>query len=179
MSESYQVQRRSRDIENRVSVVDQQAADIAESGPNGSFLSRLFPGEIQREAARSRLNMAQNEFEFREKALRVLRDTQLRAIQEFCNDNLVRWGAGRHVEMATFIMECKSQLEERVTDLTDRFHDRVIRAYEKAENLPIPRLRDRELAQLESMVESYHAAVEELRRNFQTIVEQTATRHGL
>ena len=54
------------------------------------FLQSLFPTKLQQAFNKSELLQAKTELEFREKALKMAKESQLQAIKETYNDFLVR-----------------------------------------------------------------------------------------
>lgn len=181
MSEAYQIQkaqRSGRDLETKLAVIDQEATEGAMVRRNGGLMSRLFPDQIQREAARHRLTVAQSEYEFKETALRVLRDTQLQAMREMCKDQLIKWEMPRKRELTEFVMEQKIQLEHRLMALNDEINDRIMHAYEKAEKIPIPALQERAVEQVYATIDSYHEMAGRLQKQFQDIINEAARRYS-
>jgi len=179
MTDHYQIQKRDRNLEDKLAALDQQACSGAVMKHKETFLSRLFPNELQREAARHRTRLIQTEFRFREETFEILRSTQIQAIKEMCKDHLIKCDTPRKRELAEFVMEEKSRLEDKLMNLTEDFHARITRAYESAEKLPIPELKNRAMDRIYETIDSYHTMSSQLQQRFQRIIDDAARRYDI
>ncbi len=159
-------------IQSKVREIDQQATGSVLVTKNQSFLKRLFPSKLYRDSAEHELRLADTEFEFREKALKVAREAQLQSIQEMFNDYLVKGKTQIRRGRAEFVLDQKIRLERTMMKATDDFNDKVTVAYEKADKISIPELKKKNIELIHDTIESYHALILELQAQFQSILSE-------
>lgn len=152
--------------------IDQQASSSVMYRKHDTLLKRLFPSRIQRENGEHLLRMARTEHEFRETALKIARDAQLKSIEEMYNDYLVRGKTTIRRERAEFVLEQKNMLEDRLMTLSDQFDLRVLQAYKKAELIPNEKLKSKKLEMIDDAIESYHSLTQQLQEEFQNILNE-------
>ncbi|MBD2200180.1 MULTISPECIES: hypothetical protein [Calothrix] len=86
-----------------------------------TFLAKLFPDPVQRAAKMGELEIVKTEFEFRKKALVMVRETHSQALRETCNQYLIRGKADSRAETAAFLMRKEQELQEELNNIFDRF----------------------------------------------------------
>jgi hypothetical protein len=86
-----------------------------------TFLAKLFPDPVQRAAKMGELEIIKTEFEFRKKALAMVRETHVQALRETCNQYLVKAKAAGRAETASFLMRKAQELQEELDGILERF----------------------------------------------------------
>ncbi|QTA81763.1 Uncharacterized protein dnl_41120 [Desulfonema limicola] len=168
----YQIKANNDPIRDKMAEIDDHVASCVYVKKNQSFLKKLFPDKDQREAAEHELRLSHTEFNFRERALEIARNAQLRAIEEMYNDYLVRGKIPIRRERSEFILEQKKMLENRLMQLVNEFENSLVAEYERAENISIPSLKNRKFDMLEKTIENYYELIDKLRDHFREILDQ-------
>jgi len=168
----YEIKTNNDPIQEKMDEIDRHVAGCVYVKNNKSFLKKLFPDKEQREQAEHNLRLSHTEFDFREKALRIGRDAQLRAIEEMYNDYLVRGKIPIRRERAEFVLEQKMMLENRVMTLSHEFESTMMTNYEKAEKIHIPSLKSRKMDMLDKTIENFYDLINQLRVHFREILDQ-------
>ena len=86
---------------------------------NATFLDRLFKGDLYRILEDSRIKQARTELDFRERALRIAKETQLQALQETYNQFLVKGKGKFRRDRAEFFAEQALILEKEIAGKTE------------------------------------------------------------
>ena len=178
MNECYQIQQKGGDLENRMVAIDRSAAQSVMNSRRETILARFWPDELQRAAARHRLRIAENEFEFMEKALYEFRNTQLRAISEYCDDQRVKWETPRKRALAEFVMQQKIEMESQLLQLCAEYNDMITNAFKQAESLTIPQLREKAIERLYISIDNYNEMAGIFQKRFQETVTGAAQKYG-
>lgn len=139
---------------------------------NRSLWQKMFPGQLQKEFAVHELAQARTEFEFREKALKIARQSQIQAISEMYQDYLIRGKIPIRRERAEFVITQKIMLENRVTSLSLEFEANMVKHYELAEKIQIPSMKSLKFEMLDKTIENFFDLINELRENFRAILDE-------
>lgn len=136
------------------------------------FLLRLFPNEAEREVRRHELDQIKVGFDYRRRALHLAVETKLQAIEEKCNDVLVTGKAEMRRKRQEFFAEEKLKLVESMNQVVERFHAEITKRFDALETQRIEAIRDREEQRLLRAVDQFHAMLEDLTANFESIIHE-------
>lgn len=137
---------------------------------NKTFIQKLFPSELQQVIDVHELNQAQSELEFREKALKLVKEAQLQCIQEIYNDFLERGKAKIRRDRTEFYLMQRNILQDAVNRECQKFTESITREFSRIDTITIPELKNREKERLYLMIESYHRTVRLLMEDFEEIL---------
>jgi len=160
------------ELNGKLVKIDQQANNAAIIRRHDSFLRTLFPGTLQRKAAEHELTLAQTEFEFRERALKIAREVQIQTIEEMYNDYLVKGKTGIRADRARFVLSQKIMLEQNLMLGTEDFNAKVMEAYARADKIQLAELKEKKLQLINATIESYHDLALQLQQHFQNILNE-------
>ncbi len=160
------------DLHGKLVEIDQQADNAAIIKRHNSFLETLFPSRLQRKSAEHELALAQTEFEFRERALKIAREVQIQTIEEMYNDYLVKGKTGIRADRAKFVLSQKIMLEQNLMLATEDFNANVMEAYAHADKVPIPELKEKNMQLIYATIDSYHDLALQLQQHFQNILNE-------
>ncbi len=172
MLQNTQRETEGADVVAKLNQIDQHAVSTVVTESNHGLMMRLFPTKRQRDAVRHELSLAKTEWEFREKAIKIARDAQLLAITEMHNDFLIKGKTGIRRERTEFVLDQKIRLENELMKAADDFNQRVMTAYQNAEKITVPRLKEKYLELIDDSIESFHSLAHQLKHQFQNILNE-------
>jgi hypothetical protein len=155
-------------------VADNYASNIVETRTQArkNFLQKLFPDPTQRAIKAGELQLIQTEFEFRKKALEMVRETHTQALRETCNQFLVQSKATSRAETAKLLMQKAQELQAEIDRVFDKFIESVEKKTLKLESINNTTLRRKMEEQLENEINEFVGMREQLIRKFNKIVEE-------
>ena len=106
-----------------------------------SILHRLFPTKFQKAIIESDLIQAKTELEYREKALRMLKDAQIQAIQEKYNEFLKTGKSIIRSDSGLFFANKLSEFEGEMNTICNNFYQVIENQYDKLKDIKIPYLK--------------------------------------
>jgi Glu-tRNA(Gln) amidotransferase subunit E-like FAD-binding protein len=136
------------------------------------ILQRLFPDETRRAVVQGELSLVKAEFEFRKKVLCVIRETQLQALQENCNQFLARGKATVRAETAKFILAEFHKLQQDMDDIYEEFMSEIAKKWTEAENTESEYLRNIKEGKIDRDLERFAEIYEQLVTRFQNLLNE-------
>lgn len=136
------------------------------------ILQRLFPTKMQKAIVDSDLTQAKTELEFREKALKILKEAQIQAIEEKYNEYLKTGKAIIRSDSGLFFANKQSAFVVGINKICDNFYQAVERQYDKLQNLKIPYLREIEEQRIEECAMQFKQSVDKLMADFVHILDE-------
>lgn len=106
-----------------------------------AFLQRMFPGKLQQALNNSELIQAKTELEFREKALKISKESRLQSIKETYNNFLVISKGTIRKDRAIFLSRQLQELEVEINEITSIFYQLIEDQYAKLDKISIPFLK--------------------------------------
>lgn len=138
-----------------------------------SLLEKWFPSETDRQIAAGELDLVKTEFEFRNKALKLIRETQVQSLREIYNAYLKEGKAGTRARLAESLGQKRVLLEERINELSERFATTIDDATAKAQNIQNPKMRQASLDRIDESITGYHDMVSKLVKEFENIASES------
>ena len=114
-----------------------------------AFLQRLFPTKLQQALKNSELIQAKTELEFREKALKIAKESQLQAIKETYNDFLVTGKGAIRKDRSVFFAKQFHELEVEINKITSMFYQLIEEQHANMNKISIPFLKEMEKKRIE------------------------------
>jgi len=136
------------------------------------ILQRLFPTKMQKAIVDSDLAQAKTELEYRERALKMLKEAQLQAIEEKYNEYLKTGKAIIRSDSGLFFADKQVDFDDGINKICDRFYSAVERQYDKLQNLKIPYLRELEEQRIEECVKQFQETMKKLTTDFAHILDE-------
>ena len=109
-----------------------------------AFLQRLFPTKLQEAFNSSELRQAKTELEFREKALKIAKESQLQSIKETYNDSLVTSKGTIRKDRTVFFVKQFHELEVEINKITSMFYQLIEDQFANLGRISIPFLKEME-----------------------------------
>ena len=137
-----------------------------------AFLQRLFPTKLQQALNKSELIQTKKELEFREKALKIAKESQLQSIQEIYNDFLVRGKGDIRGDRVVFFARKLQELEVEISDINDSFSAFIQEQQAKLDKISVPLLKQHAEKRIEKSMERFFDTVDKLMTDFQNILDE-------
>lgn len=137
-----------------------------------SFLQQFIPDPRKRTVIMEELKAVKDEFEFRRRVLSMTRETQIQALQEVCNQYLVKGKSAIRADTGSFLLAKAAELEAEVNRIFDEFTSDIEKRWKKAEAIQIPQIKKTRLEQLEKDYTRFAKLQEELLNKFLHIVSE-------
>ena len=137
-----------------------------------TLLSRLFPDPVEKEKQWGELQLVKTEFEFRTRALKVIRETQIQSIQEIYNQYLVQGKAQVRANTTTFMLQKRQELQDETNELFTKFIQSMQDEYDKAASIRNPTLKNMQLDRLDKNIAGFKELAEQLVKNFENIISE-------
>lgn len=137
-----------------------------------SFLERFFPNSVARAKIKGELSLVVTEFTFRERALRMVRETQMQAMQEAFNQFLVQGKAQIRSDTAAFMTEKRQDLQVQINSLFSKFIVTMEKEYEEAETIKNDLLRNSQIERLDEQVLGFKNLIDKLVKDFENIASE-------
>ena len=137
-----------------------------------AFLQRLFPTKLQQALNKSELIQTKKELEFREKALKIAKESQLQSIQEIYNDFLVRGKGDIRGDRVVFFARKLQELEVEISDINDSFSVFIQEQQAKLDKISVPLLKQHAEKRIEKSMERFFDTVDKLMTDFQNILDE-------
>lgn len=137
-----------------------------------SFLQVLFPTKLQRALNKSELLQAKTELEFREKALKMAKESQLQTIKEIFNDFLVANKGTIRKDRAVFFAKQLQELEMEINKITSIFYQDIEEQYANLDRISIPFLKEMEEKRIEESAGRFKDTVDKLMLDFKNILNE-------
>ena len=137
-----------------------------------AFLQRLFPGKLQQALNNSELIQAKTELEFREKALKISKESRLQSIKETYNDFLVISKGTIRKDRAIFLSRQLQELEAEINEITSKFYKLIEEQYAKLDRISIPFLKEMEEKRIEESAGRFNDTVAKLMLDFKNILNE-------
>jgi hypothetical protein len=158
-------------IMRRAEQVQMEAIKLSEQKRDG-FLARFFPSATERAIVKAQLALVETEYEFRKKALETLRETQLQALTETCNQYLTRDKAARRADTAKFLLQKKEELTYELDAIFERFMKLLKDKYQNMEEESNPLFRQIRQDKLEKDINDFMELQNKLVDKFQRLVDE-------
>jgi hypothetical protein len=136
------------------------------------ILQRLFPTKMQKAIVDSDLAQAKTELEYRERALKMLKEAQLQAIEEKYNEYLKTGKAIIRSDSGLFFANKQSAFVDEINKICDNFYQLVERQYNKLQNLNIPFLKEIEEQRIKECAMQFKESVDKLMADFVHILDE-------
>ena len=137
-----------------------------------SFLQNFFPDPARKAIVLEQMKSVEQEFEFRRQVLYMVRQSQMQALKESCNQYLVKGKAAIRADVGRFLLARAAELEAQVNDIFDDFTEDMSRRWEKAESIKSAKIRDIRLKQLDKDFERFAQLQDQLLDKFLKIVSE-------
>lgn len=137
-----------------------------------TFLQKLFPDPAQRAAKMGELKIIETEFEFRKKALAMVRETHVQALRETCNQYLVKAKAAGRAETASFLMRKAQELQEELDRIFDKFIAAVEKKTQRLQEMTNSILQKRMEQDLDKEIHEFIEMKDKLVKKFRQIVDE-------
>lgn len=137
-----------------------------------AFLQKIFPNPAQRAAKIGELKIVETEFEFRKKALEMVRETQAQALRETCNQYLVKAKAGGRAETAEFLMRKAQELQAELDRILDKFVLSIEKKTQRLQALTNSTLQKKMEQDLDKEIHDFMEMKENLLNKFKNIVDE-------
>ena len=137
-----------------------------------AFLQRLFPGKLQQALNNSELIQAKTELEFREKALKISKESRLQSIKETYNNFLVISKGTIRKDRAIFLSKQLQELEVEINKITSMFYALIEEQYAKLDRISIPFLKEMEEKRIEESAGRFRDTVAKLMLDFKNILNE-------
>lgn len=158
-------------VMRRAEQVQVEAIQLSEQKREG-FLAQFFPDATQRTIIKARLALVETEYEFRKRALETLRETQLQALTETCNQYLTRDKASRRADTAKFLLQKKEELTSELDAIFERFMNLLKDKYQNMEEETNPLFRQMRQDRLEKDINDFMELQNKLVDRFQRLVDE-------
>ncbi|MCA2640090.1 MAG: hypothetical protein EWV49_01870 [Microcystis aeruginosa Ma_QC_Ch_20071001_S25] len=158
-------------IMRRAEQVQLEAIKLSEQKRDG-FLTRFFPNAAQRTIIKAQLALVETEYEFRKRALETLRETQLQALTETCNQYLTRDKAARRADTAKFLLQKKEELTYELDAIFERFMKLLKDKYQIMDEENNPLFRQIRHDRLEKDINDFVELQNKLIDKFQRLVDE-------
>lgn len=152
-----------------VKVINQYGDSLVESQ---GFLSKLFPEEKKMAIALLELQSIKSEFEFKAKALEMVRQSQIQAIKEQCNAYLFEKKASARGYTTTNFAKKTQELMDELEGINNKFFDSVGRRMQQIEKAPHPMLKQKLERDLENDIMNFPKLIATLKERFNSIVSE-------
>ena len=126
----------------------------------------------QRELRRGELDLIRLTHKARRKQLEMVKEAQLQALKESCNQYLDRGKAKVRSETALFLIEQAQQLLEDADRIADKFINNIQRKADKLDSITVPRLRQRVEDQLNQEMDDFFDLQDQLMAKYKNIVSE-------
>lgn len=137
-----------------------------------AFLQRLFPTKLQQALNNSELIQAKTELEFREKALKIAKESQLHAIKETYNNFLVIGKTTIRKDRAVFFAEQLHELEVEINKINNKSYQGIEEQYAKLDRISRPFLRELEEKRIEESAGRFKDTIDKLLSDFINILDE-------
>jgi hemoglobin-like flavoprotein len=137
-----------------------------------AFLQRLFPTKLQQALNKSELIQARTELEFREKALKIAKESQLQSIQEIFNDFLIKGKSDIRGDRVVFFARKLQELEAEISGINDSFSAFIQEQQAKLDKISVPLLKQHAEKRIEKSMERFFDTVDKLMADFQNILNE-------
>lgn len=137
-----------------------------------TFLQKLFPDPVQRAAKMGELKIIETEFEFRKKALAMVRETHVQALRETCNQYLDKAKAAGRAETASFLMRKAQELQEELDRIFDKFIASVEKKTQRLQEMTNPTLKKIMEQNLDKEIHDFIEMKDNLVNKFKNIVNE-------
>ena len=159
--------------QNPVIITDKTNSNITNFiDKNRSFLQHIFPSNLQKILNLSDLTQAKTELEFREKALKMAKESQLHSIKEVYNDFLIRGKGEIRKDRAVFFSQKLEEMEVEIDAITDLFIEVIQKRYLKLDKISVLLLKQFTEKQIEKSIEGFYNSINKLRGDFQNILNE-------
>lgn len=137
-----------------------------------SFLRSLMPDPRRRAMVMEQLQSVKDDFEFRRRVLSMVRETQLQALKESCNQYLVTGKAAVRADMGKFLAAKAADLALEVDNTYAEFTKQMEKRWEEAESIRVPRIRQIRLEQLDKDLIRFARLKDQLSEKFIDIASE-------
>ncbi len=137
-----------------------------------AFLQRLFPTKLQQALNKSELIQAKTELEFREKALKIAKESQLQSIKETYNDFLVTSKGTIRKDRTVFFAKQLQELEVEINKITSMFYQLIEDQCANLDRISIPFLKEMEEKRIEESAGRFRDTVDKLMLDFKNILNE-------
>lgn len=142
----------------------------------GLTLARLFPSAIDKAMQSHQLDQFQTNCDYRRKALKMLVDAKLQAVEEFLNEALVKGKGHLRRERHDYITAERLRLQRALDRYVDEFNTMLEARLDRIASLRQPRLQELESGRLERDAERFHQWVDARIDEFEAIVSEGVQR---
>jgi len=137
-----------------------------------AFLQRLFPTKLHQALNKSELILAKTELEFREKALKIAKESQFQSIKETYTEFLVTSKGKIRKDRTVFFAKQLQELEVEINKITSIFYQLIEDQYAKLDNIKIPFLKEMEDRRIEESAVRFNDTVAKLMLDFKNILNE-------
>lgn len=137
-----------------------------------SFLKKIFPDPTKRAVVQGELALIQEEYKFRQEVLKMVKQTQVQALKETCNEYLIQGKAASRAETAKLLISKAQELESEINRIGDYYDKEIEEKYVKYSQIQHPGLRQKREKQLEESIDGFLKLQNEILQKFRNIVSE-------
>ena len=137
-----------------------------------SILQRLFPTKFQKIVIESDLIQAKTELEYREKALKMLKNAQLQAIQEKYNEFLKTGKSIIRSHSGLFFANKLSEFEDEMNTICNNFYQLIENQYDKLNDIKRPYLKGIAEERIEESAIRFKESINKIMTDFIHILDE-------
>ena len=137
-----------------------------------SILQRLFPTKFQKIVIESDLIQAKTELEYREKALKMLKNAQLQAIQEKYNEFLKTGKSIIRSDSGLFFANKLSEFEDEMNTICNNFYQLIENQYDKLNDNKRPNLKGIAEERIEESAIRFKESINKIMTDFIHILDE-------
>ena len=153
-----------------VAIVEDKTQAILER--KRTWLTRLWPDEVDRVAKAAEVQMAKTEFDALNKALYLVRTAATQALEESINSVLIKGkGHVRKDTLATLTGQF-SELIEQINERSDGFAAAISQRYKAAERIEYEHAREMVLMQCEEQVVVFKTFSDQAIQQFRSLIDE-------
>jgi len=155
-----------------INASDPNAGKAVSIEKHRTLLRHLFPSKLQRAINESDLMQSKTELEYREKALKMLKESQLQAIQEKYNQFLQTGKTIIRKDSGIFFAEQLNIFEKAIDKICEVSYQRIEEQYDNLNNIRVPFLKTLAEKRLEENSVQFHETIEKLMFSFRHILDE-------
>ena len=161
------------DIQETAEKADSMMSNINQNRGNETFLKRLFPDAKTRALAQAELAMIKNDSEYKLKALKLLRDTQLEWSKKTIDYSLAKFSLELSKNIKIYAQKMQNDFSASMNEAFDEFIEAIGIREEKLEKLKLSNESLAKLvqAQIDKDITIFTSQLETLKEQFRQEIE--------
>ena len=132
----------------------------------------IFPDAQQRAIIENELGLIKIEFDARKRMLEVVRETQIQALQEKCNEFLFYGKAESRAKKAEFLLRKQQEVQSELNKIYKKFEESLEEQYTGLESITNERIRSMREEKIDMDTEQFFYLYKKLTDNFTNIVSE-------